>query len=113
MDNGAEAVGNDDAGGLEVLQTFYHHGLGAVVQGAGGLVEEQNAGFVDNGPGDDKALNLAFGEGDASSLMKVCMPMGRILISSSNPAMRAASQASSSPRAEVATMLDRMSPGII
>src|SRR6185369_9937204 len=61
--DGAQAVGDDDAGCLQALQAAADDLLGAVVERAGGFVEEEDARPVDHGTGDQDALLLAAGEG--------------------------------------------------
>src|SRR4029077_19644684 len=54
VDDRAQAMGDDDAGGLQPLEAAADDLLGAVVEGAGGLVEEDDPWPVDDGPGDQQ-----------------------------------------------------------
>ena len=60
--DGAQAVGDDQAGAAPTAEVVVDDGLGLGVQGAGGLVEHQQAGIADQRPGDLQPLPLAAGE---------------------------------------------------
>ena len=65
--DGAEPLGNDE-GGAALDEDFEglldeHFGLG--VHAGGGVVEDEDPGVHEEGPGDGDALLLAAGEGDA------------------------------------------------
>ena len=62
MLDGGEPVGDDDAGAAHAVQGLGHLLLGLVVQGAGGLVEQQDPGLRGHGPGDHQPLPLAAGD---------------------------------------------------
>jgi len=62
VEDGAEAMGDDDARGLQGLKALADNCLGAVIEGAGGFVEEQDARAVGDGPDNEEPLTLAFGE---------------------------------------------------
>ena len=66
--DGREAVGYDECGASlhEEVEAVLDHGLGLGVEGAGGLVEDEDAGVGQDGAGDGKALALAAGELDAA-----------------------------------------------
>ena len=50
----------------EVAEAVLDHGLGLGVEGAGGRVEDEDAGVGEDGAGDGDALPLAAGEFDAA-----------------------------------------------
>ena len=52
-------MGHDDAGGFELLKASGNDGLGAVVQGAGGFVKDQQGGPAHQCPGNEQTLTLA------------------------------------------------------
>ena len=60
--DGAQAVGDDQAGASPAPEVVVDDGLGLGVQRAGGLVEHQQARVADQRPGDLQALPLAAGE---------------------------------------------------
>ena len=66
--DGGEAVGDDDASALHLVQGFGDLALGDVIQGAGGLVEDEDLGLGGDGAGDHEALALAAGDGAAAVL---------------------------------------------
>src|SRR5690606_20714433 len=57
--DGAEAVGHDNARTAPAPQVPVDFHLGAGVQGAGGFVEDEEAGVIHQGTGDLQALALA------------------------------------------------------
>src|SRR5579871_213142 len=63
-----ETVGYDEgcAALHEVAQAVLNHGFGLGVEGAGGLVEDEDAWVGQNGAGDGDALALSAGELDAA-----------------------------------------------
>ena len=70
--DGADALGNDDLGdtGEIAAQGFADPGIGGGVHGRGGIVENQNLGFAENGAGDAKTLLLSAGD-IAAALLNV------------------------------------------
>lgn len=66
--NGAEPVGYDEHGAVLCgsVQCLLHHPLWFSVQGAGGLVQHQDAGVLDQGAGDGDTLLLAARQRHAS-----------------------------------------------
>ncbi len=63
-----EAVGDDEGRPSlhEVAEAVLNHGLGLGVEGAGSLIEDEDAGVGQDGAGDGDALALAAGELDAA-----------------------------------------------
>ena len=61
-------MGDDEGGAAlhQVAEAGLDHGLGFGVQGAGGLVEDEDARVGKDGAGDGEALALAAGELDAA-----------------------------------------------
>src|SRR5688500_12767076 len=61
VDHGRQAVGDDDAGAArrDVVQRLLDRRLGAAVEGAGRLVEDQDRRGLEQGAGDGDALLLA------------------------------------------------------
>jgi hypothetical protein len=61
-------VGDDEAGAAlhEPLEGRLHEGLALGVEGAGGLVEDEDAGVLEDRAGDREALPLPAGEVDAA-----------------------------------------------
>lgn len=59
--NGAQPVGDDEhrAAARRSVERLLHHALGFRVQGAGGFIQHQDAGVLDQGAGDGDALFLA------------------------------------------------------
>lgn len=59
--DGGEAVGDDDGGSADhdAVEGLLDAFLGLGVEGAGGLVEEEDGGVLDNGSGDGNPLLLA------------------------------------------------------
>ena len=55
-------MGNDDAGAFQAVQGLRHLLLGDVVQGAGGLVKNQQLGLGGDGPGNHQPLALPTGD---------------------------------------------------
>lgn len=78
MDNcvldGAQAVGDDDPRGFQAFEAAADDLPGAVVEGARGLVEEDDARPVDDGPRDQDALLLPPEKVFAPSETTVCIP---------------------------------------
>ena len=66
--DGGEAVGDDEGGAAlhEEIEAVLDHGFGLGVEGAGGFVEDEDAGVGEDGAGDGDALALAAGELDAA-----------------------------------------------
>ena len=88
-----------DPGRLESLEARGDRRLRAVVERARRLVEEQDARLRGDRARDQEALPLATRERPRRPpTTKVCMPIGIARMSSSSPAMRAASHASSRVR---------------
>jgi hypothetical protein len=63
--NGGQSVGNDDPRGVHLLDVAHHHSLAPVVEGAGGLVEEDDSGSGRHRSGQQQQLSLASREGAA------------------------------------------------
>ncbi len=61
LDRG-QAVGNADPGDPHRFDRFRDHLLGAIVEGTGGLVEDEHLRGGDQGPGDRDPLHLAAGD---------------------------------------------------
>ena len=66
MANGAESVGYHHTGDGQLIKASRHHGLTVVVEGAGGLIEDQQAGLSHQGSGNCNPLALSTGECSAS-----------------------------------------------
>jgi hypothetical protein len=66
--DGGEAVGDDKGGTAlhEEVEAALDEGFGFGVEGAGGLVEDEDTGVGQDGAGDGEALALAAGEFDAA-----------------------------------------------
>src|SRR5271165_3234161 len=72
-----KAVGDyqHDAVFGDAVHVFLDGALGLVVEGAGGLVEDQHAGTTQQGPGDGEALTLATGEVSSALADDAIMPL--------------------------------------
>lgn len=59
--NGAQPVGYNEHSATPCgpVQSLLYHSLRFRIQGAGGFVQHQDAGVLDQGPGDGNALFLA------------------------------------------------------
>ena len=66
--NGGETMGDDEGGAAlhEEVEAVLDEGFGFGVEGAGGFVENEDAGVGEYGAGDGEALALAAGELDAA-----------------------------------------------
>jgi hypothetical protein len=62
VQNGAEAVRDDDACGIQLFQAAAHCGLRLVIERAGGFVEEQDTRPLNVGACDQQTLALSAGE---------------------------------------------------
>src|SRR5690349_10690940 len=60
--DGAQTMGDDDAGAAAPTQVRADALLGAGVEGAGGLVEDEDGRGADQRPGDLQSLTLPAGE---------------------------------------------------
>ena len=68
IDDGGEAMGDDDGGAVvhELLGGVLDELFGLGIEGGGGLVEDEDAGILEEDAGDGDALALAAGKGDAA-----------------------------------------------
>ena len=59
--DGADALGNDDGGGARegLGQALAEGGIGLIIQGAGGVVQDQKFRSAGQGPGNEDPLLLA------------------------------------------------------
>ena len=57
--DGRQAMGDDDSRHFQAVETVRHDGLGAVVEGAGGFVADDDRGLHGKGLGNQDALPLA------------------------------------------------------
>ena len=66
--DGGEAVSDDDGGTAlhEGIEGFLNLFFGLGIEAGGGLVEEEDGGVFQDGPGDGHALALSAGEFDAA-----------------------------------------------
>ena len=64
MADGADALGHDDLGGVAIgrPKRFSKPGVGAVIEGAGAVVQQQDLGLGCQSPGDQQPLPLAAGQ---------------------------------------------------
>ena len=74
----AQALGDHDARDVHLFEIIRDDRLGEIIEGTGGLIEDQNRRPVDQCARDDDALQLASRKVLPPSLMNVCMPMGNI-----------------------------------
>src|SRR5271157_719588 len=61
MHDRGEAMGDDHAGGIQRLQALADDRLGAIIQSARRLVEEEDAGLADDSARNQQALALSTG----------------------------------------------------
>lgn len=85
VDDGAESVGDDDDGdvavvGGELVDLLLDEVLALAVEGAGGFVEDEDLGLLDQGPGDGDPLLLPSGERDSLLAHVGLQPMGEELL---------------------------------
>ena len=68
LQHGGQAVGDDQRGAAlhQLVQRLLHQPFAFGVERAGGLVEQQDGGVAQHGPGDGDALALAAGEPHAA-----------------------------------------------
>ncbi len=79
--DGGETVGYDEGGAAlhEEVEAVLDHGFGLGVEGAGGLVEDEDAGVGEDGAGDGDPLALAAGELDAALAYDGVVLLGKTL----------------------------------
>src|SRR5699024_11156355 len=68
--DGADPLGDNQLGGIRdfLQEGLADHGVGVGIDGGGGVVENENLGLFQQGPGDTQPLPLAAGDVGAALL---------------------------------------------